>query len=129
MDLTSVGRTIVEASYRQAVNDGVKFLDKHFGTRTTWVVEIDRLRLDMFDPHKCILGQLFGDYYEGIKQLAKINDLDPVYMSGSDYGFNVTSWSLEDIDILKSTWLEVLDSCRCIGLSHRNDCPEFVIPL
>lgn len=52
---------------KQQIDKGVKLLDQKLGKR--WPLGIVLSRLDM-DCHKtCILGQLFGDYYDGLRKL------------------------------------------------------------
>ena len=53
--------------YKAAASAGAKFLDeKH----PNWFKQIDTNKLNMTLTNDCILGQLYGDYFEGAKQLA-----------------------------------------------------------
>lgn len=55
-------RTEVE----ERVADGVAFLDEY---DLTWREGVDPETLDIADCHRCVLGQLFGDYGEGLSAL------------------------------------------------------------
>lgn len=109
MPLLHTDRTRLEQSYRTLVNKGVELLDSYFGSRSTWLNEIDRDQLDMTDTKTCVLGQLFGDYFIGVNKLYESMDPYTPRMRASDYGFNANAWIDTDLEILRQLWLEVLD--------------------
>ena len=63
---------------RQYVADGAALLDQKRGS--TWRQEIDFDTLDLDDITTCILGQLYGNYFEGKHVLGIID--------GANYGFD-----------------------------------------
>ena len=52
---------------RALVYAGAAFLDAKIGTQ--WRKKIDPERLALEDESACILGQTFGDYYDGLERL------------------------------------------------------------
>jgi hypothetical protein len=84
------------------VEKGAALLD---GVYDNWaeVIEIDSLEMDR--PDCCVLAQLYGSYFQGIRALDKYLD----ECSDSDFGFDITvdnegksDWS--DWDILQGEW-------------------------
>jgi len=73
---------------RGLVEEGARLLNKHFGL--SWEDEIDPDTLEMASCDKCVLGQLFGNFHDGI---AKLNhslpeDVDPnLYFDAVDVNF------------------------------------------
>lgn len=74
------------------INAGIKLLDS---TTPGWREKIDLDQLDLGSCSVCVLGQVFGDYDEGIDQLG---------VSGYDYGFNTMS----NMPALTAAWKEAL---------------------
>lgn len=56
---------------------GIELLDRQV---PGWRDRIDWDKLDMTNCYKCILGQLFGEYSEGVEELGAL--------PGSHYGFD-----------------------------------------
>jgi hypothetical protein len=66
--------TTATATISERVQAGATWLDEH---RPGWVADIDLDRLLLSSPCRCVLGQLYGSYYDA-----------PVkYYDTSDYGF------------------------------------------
>ena len=61
-----------------AVKKGIARLSRK---RSTWFKTIDIETLDMDSPRRCILGQVFGNYFDGCRELG-IEDKSDV-----QYGF------------------------------------------
>ena len=79
---------------KENVLRGVALLDEKV---PDWRERINPDRLSMVSCNSCILGQLFGNYFEGARMLG-------IY--GSDYGFNVSG---EDTYLrLRQLWKEQL---------------------
>jgi len=72
----------VELDLELAVNDGVDRLDAFY---PEWPNEIDIDKLDMANGARCIIGQLFGDYLDGINTLG----LDFFSEDDISHGFNL----------------------------------------
>lgn len=52
----------IVAFYRNAVENGVKILDKEFG-HLEWLKKIDEKKLDLKSNSACMCGQLFGYFW------------------------------------------------------------------
>lgn len=74
------------------INAGIKLLDSEV---PNWRGKIDIDELDLGSCSVCVLGQVFGDYDDGIEALG---------VSGYDYGFNTMS----DMSGLTAAWKEAL---------------------
>lgn len=61
---------------KRKVKSGAALLDSHFGN-PTWRKKCEGM--DIASPEDCILGRLFGSYYNGGRVLE---------IRGSDYGFD-----------------------------------------
>jgi len=64
--------------FEQEIAEGIKLLDAKGGFG--WRDRIDKDQIVMYNPYKCILGQLYGDYWKGCREL----DFPG---AGADYGF------------------------------------------
>jgi hypothetical protein len=92
---------------REKVAAGAAFLDGVPAT-ADWRASIDRVNFSLNDPYKCILGQLFGYYYDGARVLSLTN------ADQSNLGF--TYWGLDSPDMedeeswvnLNDAWIEEL---------------------
>ncbi len=52
--------------YTEQINRGIEFLNKE---RRGWVDEIDPTKLNLNDVCGCVLGQLYGNFYEAMTEL------------------------------------------------------------
>lgn len=66
---------------------GIKLLDNHVGSSWRDSINLDTLNLGSCSV--CVLGQVFGDYQEGLDEL----DLE----EGYDYGFNTMSGDMTEL--------------------------------
>ncbi|UVD39747.1 hypothetical protein SEA_ROSEPHARIE_84 [Streptomyces phage RosePharie] len=86
----------IMTDYTTQVQSGIKLLDGYFGSRAAWTKDIDLDTLDLGSCGVCVLGQLFGDYSEG---------LDTLNIGGGySYGFD-TSGSFRE---LTQAWKDAL---------------------
>lgn len=111
-----------ELTIEQRVQAGVEWLDEN---RPSWVEEIDLVELDMDSCNMCVLGQLFGNFWD-----APISDTPPPIeqeelaayheMAGArgfSYGRRITIPAEEaaldeDLDALTAEWRRVIESRR-----------------
>lgn len=84
------------ADYTSKIQSGVKLLDAHFGG-SSWKKDIDLDNLDLGSCGVCVLGQLFGDYSEGLEVLG--------ISGGANYGFDNPSGSFRE---LTDAWKDAL---------------------
>lgn len=82
--------------YTSKVQSGIDLLNAHFGG-SSWKKDIDLDTLDLGSCGVCVLGQLFGDYSEGLDELG--------IGGGYAYGFDVSSGSFRD---LTQAWKDAL---------------------
>ena len=81
--------------YAAKVKSGIALLDAHFGG-SSWKTDIDLDTLDLGSCGVCVLGQLFGDYSEGLDELG--------IGGGYSYGFDSTGSFRE----LTQAWKDAL---------------------
>lgn len=88
-------------TYLEPVTNGAKLLTEHFGDES-WKGRIDPDTLVMSNTCKCVLGQLFGNFYDGVEKLGFPDDANT-----SAWGFDIT---LGDgrYDDLQATWRRYL---------------------
>jgi hypothetical protein len=61
---------------------GAKLLDEKYEGNWRKKVDVDKLNMDYQD--ECILGQIYGDYEDGLEELFGSCD----YQASEDYGFD-----------------------------------------
>lgn len=93
---------------QESVEHGVTVLDRYFGSRSVWASKLDHLKLDMYDIHRCILGQLFGSYYDGCCIL-DIEHPDDVGFACDDLEGRYSMRLREMYRILTSTWNDAVN--------------------
>lgn len=81
--------------YTSKVQSGIALLNAHFGG-SSWKKDIDLDTLDLGSCGVCVLGQLFGDYSDGLDELS--------IGGGYSYGFD-TSGSFHE---LTQAWKDAL---------------------
>ena len=82
---------------KKRVQKGVRLLNR---TNPNWYKHIDGGSITMEMPCQCVLGQLFGNYYSGVKilKLAKPSTVLPMFerekliKAGAPYGFSFSSF-------------------------------------
>ena len=85
--------------FKKEVQAGIAVLDKHYGGRG-WVQQVNWDVLDMRFSDKCILGQLFGSYWDGA---------DSLNIDGSSCGFDLTTKYFDCWNALEAAWKSALD--------------------
>lgn len=92
---------------RQRVSSGVAWLDEHVADwwRPGWV---KLTTLDMARPCRCVLGQLYGDYYDAPITLEQATDLGFDATDDAPLGESLaTEW-----DALAAEWTQVIEVRR-----------------
>ena len=99
MSETEIPQRVLQETQERATR-GAEFLDER---RPGWVAKIDRKRLDMLSSRDCILGQLYGDYEDGLHALRPL--------SRTDLGFSVTSMESRGVyfPALRKAWLKLIE--------------------
>lgn len=66
-----------------------------------WSDRIEREHLRMSNTDDCVLGQLYGDYYDGVDELE---------ISGQEYeyGFDLKRYDVGEWEDLRNTWLTLM---------------------
>lgn len=68
-------------------------LDEHV---IDWRDKVDADGLDMGDPCRCVLGQIYGDFYEGVALLGiSFGQTDRLGFDGDDYPALAEAWRRE----------------------------------
>ena len=91
------------ADLEQRVAAGAALLDRE---RPGWWEEVDTERLDMASECDCVLGQVWGEYIDGVNALHVRGDGGWVVWS-TDHGFERADWT--DLDRL---WLAAIAERR-----------------
>lgn len=83
-----------------AASAGASLLDR---LEPKWFTLVDTDRLDIDDTNTCILGQVYGDYYDGLRAIA-VEMPEALSWGGPwpyDHGFMAG-----DIDELQNAWCD-----------------------
>lgn len=107
--------------YEENVRRGAALLDEK-GV-PGWREKVNPRQLDMNSHHKCVLGQIYGSYGEGLLELGLMQDyfLDlPPEESSNHHGFSVECCSHPDgceasINEFNNQWLKVLGETNVHG--------------
>lgn len=81
-----------KAMFRPSVAAGMDALNEHFNSQE-WRSNVNKVTLNMLFNHKCTLGQLFGDYFDGMRTVFSEVEFDPfdfdneMISIGMQYGF------------------------------------------
>lgn len=76
---------------------GVALLDEHAPVGLAWPHYVNLNTLDLSHGPACVVGQLFGDYTEGIMRLmALISSSDAGFIFSENHGFDVSTRSFGD---------------------------------
>lgn len=93
---------------KERVKKGIEFLNNEI---PKWKEEIEVDMLDLGSCRRCILGQIFDDYEEGLDKL------DILESSASDYGFTLSQEVIDsdneakikdDFECLTNAWRDAL---------------------
>lgn len=95
--------------FEQEIARGVAVLDEHSTYKTGWVFHVDTDILDMSDWSRCVLGQLYGEFYRAADELRKLTSAQPHTVFTVDHGFELTpnvgeTLSLEEYRVLGVEW-------------------------
>lgn len=81
--------TVKASNVRAAVWAGIGYLDTHV---KGWRKKIDLKKLDLGNPECCVLGEVYGDYDDGKKELGISEE------KATELGFNNESgWGMADL--------------------------------
>lgn len=94
--------------YDARVIRGAAQLDRYF-PKGLWRTDIELDNLVMDDAERCILGQLFGDYFTGLK---KIFDVLPSPEARRNYGFSADPGDYEAFEKLDYEWKRYIEGTR-----------------
>jgi len=72
------------------IREAVRLLDAKLGRR--WPFDIKLRALDMRYEHKCVLGQLFGDYFTGLWALKLYDENSVKTRTGFDVSISLELW-------------------------------------
>ena len=89
---------------------GASLLDTHF-KGYDWRSEIDIETLEMDSSSQCVLGQLFGDYQNGLIAL-KLDDVSMGLDARREVGFSTCAWDSYDWEKLDFEWKTYLRSVK-----------------
>lgn len=79
------------------VDLGVAWLDGRLGP--DWPRQIDLETLDLYDPHQCVIGQLFGSFY----------NIPFTDANASRLGFDIRSvYATDGYEELQAAWIDKL---------------------
>lgn len=85
----------------ELVENGALLLDEHFGGRE-WVNRINLDTLDIAMADRCVLGQLYGSFWEGLPKLGLI------FAQAPTYGFDIPSGTVQGGIALTKEWKRFL---------------------
>lgn len=93
--------TFDQQTAEKCVERGVKFLN---GVKPGWFEEIDLETLDLARGSRCVLGQLYGDFHDGVRLFTKRVDWDEKFAWATARGFALPE--MLDDGLLTPIWLE-----------------------
>lgn len=73
--------------FEREIKKGIEFLNR---INPGWVDKIDLDTLDMSSSNKCIIGQLYGDYWVSMRVIEK-----DYYIDRFEYGFSCFGFSIK----------------------------------
>ncbi len=97
--------------YEERVRRGMAWLDEH--APANWRAKVNLRKFDMENPCHCVVGQVFGDYWTALEELAGL-DAGGVESPSSqweiDHGFNLPEGQDSDPDWgdLERAWVRAL---------------------
>lgn len=90
----------------QRIDNGIQRLDSYFGPG--WEDRIDTTELRIESCARCVLGQLFADYYDGLDEF-KFTQEDSWAHAFSGFDHNAGS---ESYKVLNEPWRDAIKSLR-----------------
>lgn len=110
--------TTIAHDYTPQIVAGATFLDERARdglAPADWRARINVEKLDMFVGTRCVIGQVFGNYYDGMLRLGAPTFEEFIDTSwASVYGFDVSrtdlrsNWCLSRYDELTNSWKDYL---------------------
>lgn len=94
--------TADNAIFDARVKKGAEQLDSVYGTG--WRDKIDTATLNLSSSTKCTLGQVYGDYHEGLRKLG----LSSYNTDAQDYGFTTLDSGDPSNSKIAAAWLRLL---------------------
>lgn len=92
------------------VADGAKLLDKVF---PDWHLKVDPNKLKIRRCRDCVLGQLYGNFGEGLTRLMNIDDDELVQAIGYGFAYDARSDYLEAGEYsLEEIWIQEIRQRR-----------------
>ena len=89
------------------IQAGAKLLDEKVGGN--WWERIDLQRLAMFNCYNCVLGQLFGEYFDGLAHVEEVADrFDVSARFAREHGFSCVEHDGKSFDVLNEEWVAFL---------------------
>lgn len=92
-----------ELTIAERVAAGAEWLDEY---SPGWVARIDLSSLDTADPCNCVLGQIYGSYFESPRRARILWEDDYI---ADERGFNGPE---EDMRPLTAAWVELIEERR-----------------
>ena len=86
---------------REYVRNGKKLLE----CEGISLLKLDPQSLDIVDTRKCVLGQLYGDYYDGMRSLGLWDNES----MGNGYGYGFYPEDDVSYDELNVAWRELIE--------------------
>ena len=83
-------KSAADVPLEERVRKGMEMLD---ATMPGWVNKINEADLDMSECSNCVLGQVFGEYRDGVVALGLF---DVTYMYGFEISIHEYYWELQD---------------------------------
>ncbi len=109
--------------YETTVAEGVRLLDTH---EPGWESQVDLASLDMFSPHYCMLGQVFGSFGVGVSALGI------EWGDTAETGFIISDgvpemFRRDAYDRLGETWREIVMERRQMFLDELADITQELV--
>lgn len=96
--------------HEEQITRGIAVLDEHSRYGAGWVFHVDTDALSMSDWTRCVLGQLYGEFYSAVEQLIVRLDTTPTNLAFTiTHGFELdpsteATKSIEDYEVLTVEW-------------------------
>lgn len=118
--------------FEQEIACGVAVLDEHSTQKTGWVFHVDTDTLDMADWSKCVLGQLYGEFFTAVEGLIERTGATQVHVVFAvSHGFDLppntrVPLRLNDYDVLTTEWRAHIAELRFQRRTLLDDAPEVI---
>ena len=92
--------------FEKEIARGAELLDRH---RPGWMLELDLANLDMSSCQACVVGQIMGDYTDGLEKMIGPHEV----LYGEEYGFDLPVRAHEFVYVFGSD-LEAQEIARTV---------------